>query len=169
MLDKFRPIVGRPIPLGRQGEHLARRIVWDDIIEMFQELYGDGTPELRYQRPDDTYGYVPSAIDMTSGLTWRPTATDLAKAGKGRVELRWLVEGKVVKTRTWDCVVESSITEDGKNPDEHDYFDGPYVVTPNWTTQELETDDKICTDDISVLEIPVSEVENEAGGLTLTI
>lgn len=169
MLDKFRPIVGRPIPLGRQGEHLARRIDFGDIIEMFEELFGEGVATLRYQRPDDTTAYIPSVIDTTDGLVWRPTETDTKHAGTGRAELRWSVGGKLVKSRMWDCTIEPSIIDDGPNPDDHDYFDGPYVVVPAWNEQVLETDDKICTDDISVLEIPVSEVENEAGGLTLTI
>ena len=170
MLPKFRPIINRPIPLGRKGENLARRIDFTDIVEMMHEIFGEGTCELRYQRPQDTQAYIPSVIIREGDtLTWKPTSTDLAHAGKGRCELRWIVDGKVAKSRVWDCIVEDSIVEDGHNPDEHEYYDGAYVVTPAWVEQTLETDEKICSDNIRVLEIQAMETHNPAGGLTLSI
>lgn len=48
----------------------------------------------------------------------------------------------------------------------HDYdpFPGPYVVTPlAWTDQTLATKDKNMTDDVTVLEVPYTEVSNEHG------
>jgi hypothetical protein len=169
MLEKTRPIVGRPLVIGRQNEHLARRIDFGDIIELYHELYPDGVPSLHYQRPDDTTAYVPASVDTTTGLVWRPTAIDTAHAGNGRVELRWAVGGHLVKSRLWDVVVEPSLVDDGESPEEHDYYDGEYVVTPSWAEQVLETDEKICRDDIHVLEIQASETLNDAGGLTLSI
>ena len=53
--------------------------------------------------------------------------------------------------------------------EDHDYYEGAYVVTPAWATQTLETTEKIMSQNVVVLDIPVSEVGNEAGGLTLTI
>lgn len=48
-------------------------------------------------------------------------------------------------------------------------YEGPYEVTPNFTDQVLETAEKMMSDDMVVKEIPVAEVSNPAGGLTLTI
>ena len=170
MLPKFRPVLGKAIPLGRRGENLARRIDFSDIIERFVEVYGEGRPELRYQRPNDTTAYIPSVIDtIESACTWKPTSIDTEKAGRGRCELRWIVDGRVAKSRIWDVEVQDSIVLDGDNPDDHEYYNGQYTVTPAWVEQELETNNKICVDDIKVLEIQAVETHNEAGGLTLSI
>lgn len=48
-------------------------------------------------------------------------------------------------------------------------YDGPYEVTPDFEDQVLETEDLLMSDDVIVKEIPVAEVTNPAGGLTLTI
>ena len=48
-------------------------------------------------------------------------------------------------------------------------YEGPYEVIPDFIDQTLETATKIMSDDVVVKEIPVAEVSNPAGGLTLTI
>ena len=48
-------------------------------------------------------------------------------------------------------------------------YEGPYMVTPDFTSQVLETAEKMMSDDVIVDEIPVAEVTNPAGGLTLTV
>lgn len=172
MLTKVRPVIGRPIPIGRQGEHLARKIDFGDIVELFATLYGEGTATLRYQRPDDSTAYEPARLDTSDGgLVWLPTETDTANAGRGRVEMRWLINGHFAKSRVWEVLVEKSLTEEGDRPgdDDRDYYEGAYVVTPLWVTQTLATEERIMSQDVVVLDIPVSEVSNEAGGLTLTI
>jgi hypothetical protein len=69
----------------------------------------------------------------------------------------------------WDVVIEPSIVVDGDTPEDHEWYSGAYVVTPSWVEQTLETSDKICADDIKVKEIQVSETDNEAGGLTISL
>ena len=48
-------------------------------------------------------------------------------------------------------------------------YDGPYEVIPDFEDQVLETEDLLMSDDVVVKEIPVAEVSNPAGGLTLTV
>ena len=48
-------------------------------------------------------------------------------------------------------------------------YNGPYVVTPSFAVQTLATTDKYMEDDVTVLEIPMTEVSNLSGGLTLNI
>ena len=48
-------------------------------------------------------------------------------------------------------------------------YEGPYEVIPAFDDQILETAEKTMSDDVVVKEIPVAEVSNPAGGLTLTI
>jgi hypothetical protein len=170
MLLRVRPIHGRPIPIGRQGEHLARLIDFSDTVERFMDAFGAGTCEVRYQRPTETSAYIPAVIDTTGGgLVWKPTQEDTAIAGQGRLELRYLVDGRIAKSRTWDVLVEASLVMDGDTPGEYDYYTGAYEVMPDWAGVSLDTSDKVCTDDIDILPIQKTEVDNEAGGRTLTI
>lgn len=49
-------------------------------------------------------------------------------------------------------------------------YDGEYVITPKpFTEQVLGTKNKSMTDDVTVLEIPYSEVTNPQGGITANI
>ena len=151
---KIRPIVGRPIPIGRQGEHLARRIDFTDQVDFMREVYGEGRAELRYQRPEESSAYVPAYVDTTAGLVWSPTATDTENAGNGKLELRWYVDDRLAKSRVWAVVVEESLFVDGESPEDHDYYTGPYEVTPSDEEQTLETADLIATDNVVVKPIP---------------
>lgn len=49
------------------------------------------------------------------------------------------------------------------------YFNGPYNVTPRKVEQTLETKNKSMRDNVTVEEIPYSEVSNPQGGITATI
>lgn len=61
-------------------------------------------------------------------------------------------------------VSECIINEGGK------MYDGEYEVAPRPFEQViLETEGKRMTDNVKVLEIPYSEVDNESGGHTVTI
>ena len=51
----------------------------------------------------------------------------------------------------------------------YDDYEGPYVVTPTFSTQILHTADKHMTDVVTVNEIGVSRVENPTGGITVYI
>ena len=48
-------------------------------------------------------------------------------------------------------------------------YDGPYIVTPNFKTQELATKDKLLKDNVTVDPIAVARVENPSGGKTIFI
>ena len=49
-------------------------------------------------------------------------------------------------------------------------YEGEYVITPKpFLEQVLETKNKSMTDDVTVLEIPYSEVANPQGGKTANI
>ena len=49
------------------------------------------------------------------------------------------------------------------------YYEGSYEVTPKAVDQTLETRMKSMHDNVHVLEIPYSEVENPSGGKTVNI
>lgn len=49
------------------------------------------------------------------------------------------------------------------------YFDGPYEVTPKVSEIVLGTKNKSMADDVTIFQIPYSEVSNPQGGYTVTI
>lgn len=49
------------------------------------------------------------------------------------------------------------------------HFAGPYVVTPDFVQQTLETEGKIMDDDVDVKAIQVEVVSNTSGGNTVYI
>lgn len=49
------------------------------------------------------------------------------------------------------------------------YYTEAYVVVPKIIEQNLDTDNKSLTNDITVKAIPYEEVSNTSGGLTVTI
>jgi len=50
-----------------------------------------------------------------------------------------------------------------------EWYDGSYIVTPSWSSQDLATEGLRMRDDVSVSAIPRRSVTNEAGGYTVTI
>lgn len=51
----------------------------------------------------------------------------------------------------------------------HEYYDGEYIVTPTDFIQMLETEEKAMRDDVTVLAVPYTEVDNPYGGITCII
>ena len=52
----------------------------------------------------------------------------------------------------------------------YDEYDGEYIITPQpWDEIVLETENKILTDNVVVLEIPYFETANLSGGNTVYI
>lgn len=91
------------LTLGRQGENLARQVVFD--LSAWEAEYGPGTVELIHQRPGDTSPYPVAAVREGGTLVWTLTATDTAVASSygsdGHCELRYYVGEVLVKSRTW--------------------------------------------------------------------
>ena len=48
-------------------------------------------------------------------------------------------------------------------------YAGSYIVSPDFDGQQLETADKLMTDDVTVLPIEVARVSNTSGGTTVYI
>ena len=48
-------------------------------------------------------------------------------------------------------------------------YKGPYEVTPRVVEQTMETRNKVMTDDVTVLAIPVYRTSNQSGGTTVYI
>ena len=92
------------IPLGRQGENLARQILFD--VSGWETEYGLGVVELIAQRPGDETPYPVVATRDGDSVVWSVTSTDTLYPGdSGRCELRYYVGETLAKSRIWGTYV----------------------------------------------------------------
>ena len=101
------------LPLGRQGENKAQRIVWPGIADSWARLYGEGVFALTVLREGDSAPYPASLKSENGDVIWTLSNADTAKAGEGMAELTYTVDGAIAKSRTWRTVVEPSLSANG--------------------------------------------------------
>lgn len=102
------------IPIGRQGENEAQRVVWPDIVTSWAKLYGDGVFSLAVKRKGDTAPYPVTVTTEDGALVWVPTNADTAVAGSGSCELSYTVDNVLAKSQMWSTEVYSSLTGEGE-------------------------------------------------------
>ena len=108
---------GMTISLGREGENLAREIVFD--VSGWQAEYGPGTVSLIARRPGDEAPY-PCAVNVDGArVTWPVTAAATARPGDwGECELQYRVGGVVVKSEAWQTFAADALGEPAPEPPE---------------------------------------------------
>lgn len=101
--------------IGKAGEGGVTNISFD-LTEWF-ELFGDtGTLTLLVQRPTDTAPY-PVMLDVNGNIArWTVSATDCEHKGIGEAELRYSVEGNVVKSRNFSIKILRALGENAPLP-----------------------------------------------------
>ena len=99
------------IQLGRQGENLARQVIFD--LADWIEGYGEGVVELIVRRPGDEKPYPVAVTRKGSNAVWTLTATDMAVKTSfnncGQCELRWYVGEILAKSYIWRTCVEPAM------------------------------------------------------------
>ena len=99
------------LTLGRQGENLARQVVFD--LSAWEAEYGPGVAELIHQRPGDASPYPVAAVREGSTLVWTVSNLDTAVAATvnspAHCELRWYVGDVLAKSRTWTVYVSPAM------------------------------------------------------------
>lgn len=99
------------IPLGKQGENNAVRVVWPMIAEKYAKLYGDGRFELVVVQKGKAY---PAVVNVDGAdLVWDVLSADVATAEVGSLELIYYVGDTIAKSQTWETVVIASKSADG--------------------------------------------------------
>ena len=99
------------IPLGKQGENNAVRVVWPKIAEKYAKLYGDGRFELVVAQKGKAY---PAVVNVDGAdLVWNVLAADVATAEVGSLELIYYVGDTIAKSQTWETLVVASKSADG--------------------------------------------------------
>lgn len=119
-----RPIIGRDIPIGRKGENRARAVDFSDIIAEIKKDYGDGGKiVVLVKRPNEDVPYPAAVVDESDGLTWTPTETDTAIAGRGNAEVDYYVDDVLVKSVLFTTYTHGSIGVSGDTPEPgYDYM-----------------------------------------------
>ena len=96
------------IPLGRKGENLARRVVFDlsDLIAEF----GEGEFAFVVQRAGETIAYPALNTERDgNNAILNLTSTETAISGNGNLELRYYVDEVLCKTILWRTNITPSI------------------------------------------------------------
>ncbi len=103
------------LDLGRQGENLARALVFD--VSEWRAEYGEGTVQLLNQRSRDTAPY-PAAIEQEGDqVIWPLTSADTACAGGGKMQLLYFVGDVLAKQAIYMTHVVKSLGQPGEVPE----------------------------------------------------
>ncbi len=108
----MRIIMDKPgaVELGKQGENLSREIAFPEPAAWAEEFPG-GAAQLLVRPPGACAPAYPVVLSEEDGLAiWPVTAADTARAGYGRCELRWSIEGQAVKSRTYVTFVAEGLS-----------------------------------------------------------
>ncbi len=96
------------IHLGKRGENLARRIVFDEC-SIWESEFGKGEYYLFHQRNGDAAPY-PVALKVEDGVIyWEVSSSDTDIEGEGKCELRYVVGDVIVKSHTWKTIVSEGL------------------------------------------------------------
>lgn len=102
-------IGGEVIPLGRQGENEVETVQFN--VSGWADVYGDGTFTLSHQRCCDGDGFNREITMSDDGqyVLWLITSTDVAAAGRGRLQLTYTVNDAVAKSVIYSTHVTASL------------------------------------------------------------
>ena len=115
-MNVYRVKTASILPLGKQGENLARKIQFD--ISRWIGSFGPGTVQLLHQRIGDETPY-PVAVEQEGNLAvWTVTSADTAAAGTGRAELQYYVGDALAKSETWMTKVLAALGPASETPPE---------------------------------------------------
>lgn len=116
---EIKAVPGKLIMLGKQGENLAREVIFD--VSGVRAEFGDGTFRLSAKRPGESDAY-PAAITETGGtVVWALTGADTQNAGHGQCELAYYAGETRFKAWTYDTAIAKSLTGSPKT-DPYDEF-----------------------------------------------
>ena len=139
---------GAVIPLGRQGENLAVRVLFPAAA--WRETYGDGTFQLVALRRGDAAPYPAVITEDGDCVCWDVSDSDTAVAGQGKCELQYYVGDTLAKSAAYMTAVAPSLDPPGPAPD-------PYQ---SWIEEVLQA----ATDAEEAAE-RAEEAAERAGGL----
>ncbi len=102
------PAFSGALQLGRAGENGVTEITF--LCAGYAKVYGDGFAELVHKAPDGTIYPVNIEQDESNRVNWLISDGDTATAGNGELELRWMVNGNLAKSKTFETIVQKTLT-----------------------------------------------------------
>lgn len=116
---EIKAIPGKLIMLGKQGENLAREVIFD--VSGVRAEFGDGTFRLSAKRPGEADAYPATVTETGDTVVWALTGADTQNAGRGQCELAYYAGETRLKTWTYDTAIAKSLTGSPKT-DPYDEF-----------------------------------------------
>ena len=105
---EIKAVPGKLIMLGKQGENLAREVIFD--VSGVRAEFGDGAFRLSAKRPGEAYAYPATVTETGDTVVWALTGADTQNAGRGQCELAYYAGETRLKTWTYDTAVAKSLT-----------------------------------------------------------
>lgn len=90
---------GMILRLGREGENLARRLIYD--FSRWRDTFGDGIVQLIVQRPGEDTPYPVALKIEGETAVWEVTNADTAIPGSGKAEFQYFVGDTLEKSETF--------------------------------------------------------------------
>ena len=107
--------IAKKIRIGHRGENEARCVIFN-LTDLKTE-FGDGTWEIVHQRFNDEVPYLVTNVrELEDNAIWTLTNVDTDSVGDGRCELRYKVDGVIVKTDVYATSVLPSLGDTGEAP-----------------------------------------------------
>lgn len=116
---EIKAVPGKLIMLGKQGENLAREVIFD--VSGVRAEFGDGAFRLSAKRPGESDAYPATVTETGDTVVWALTGADTQNAGRGQCELAYYAGETRLKTWTYDTAIARSLTGSPKT-DPYDEF-----------------------------------------------
>ncbi len=101
-------VPGKVLMLGRQGETLARKVIFS--VSGVRAEFGDGAFRLSARRAGESNVYPAAVTENGDTVEWSLTAADTQNAGRGSCELAYYAGDVRLKTWVYDTAVAKSLT-----------------------------------------------------------
>lgn len=112
-------VPGKVLMLGRQGENLARKVIFS--VSGVRAEFGDGAFRLSARRAGESNVYPATVTENGDTVVWALTGADTQNAGRGSCELAYYAGDVRLKTWVYDTAVAKSLTGSPKT-DPYDEF-----------------------------------------------
>lgn len=116
---EIKAVPGKLIMLGKQGENLAREVIFN--VSGVRAEFGDGAFRLSAKRPGEADAYPATVAETGDTVVWALTGADTQNAGRGQCELAYYAGETRLKTWTYDTAIAKSLTGSPKT-DPYDEF-----------------------------------------------
>lgn len=105
---EIKAVPGKLIMLGKQGENLAREVIFS--VSGVRAEFGDGAFRLSARRAGESNVYPAAVTENGDTVEWSLTAADTQNAGRGSCELAYYAGDVRLKTWVYDTAVAKSLT-----------------------------------------------------------